>query len=214
MKLNARAKMDEIAKQIGGYDKLREEMKMAGYMDWKTAQFYPIIAWFPDYMDNADVVGIAVRNGYSFTILYGRTITPHDKVNSWYEYVSLHDNYESITEALLDHHKAIIATEIDYAENDLGRSWEEIIQGVIDGVRATKYDINDDDFLINSIDSINFSETESWLSEHESFRVLFNALKNLGIGESNPSGISSQQDSEVINISEDYFDEDFQNKWT
>ena len=80
-------------------------------------------------------------------------------------------------------------------------------------MRATKYDINDDDFLINSIDSINFSETESWLSEHESFRVLFNALKNLGIGEVNTSSAGSQQDSEVINISEDYFDEDFQNEW-
>lgn len=213
MKLNARAKMDEIAKQIGGYDKLREEMKMAGYMDWKTAQFYPIIAWFPNYMDNADVVGIAVRNGYSFTILYGRTITPHDKVNSWYEYVSLHDNYESITEALLDHHKAIIATEVDYAEIDKGITWKEIVQAVIDGVKPTKYDINDDDFLINSIDSLNFTEAESWLSEHESFKVLFNALKNLGVGEINTSGIRFHQESENINISEDSFDEEFQNEW-
>ena len=107
MKLNVRAKMDEIAEQIGGYEQLREEMKMAGYMDWKTAQFYPIVAWFPDYMDYADVVGIAVRNGYSFKILYGRTITPHDKVNSWYDYVSLHDNYESITQLRLIVQKTI-----------------------------------------------------------------------------------------------------------
>ena len=213
MKLNARAKMDEIAEQIGGYDKLREEMKMSGYMDWKNAQFYPIIAWFPDYMDDADVVGIAVRNGYSFTILYGRTITPHDKVNSWYEYVSLHDNYESITEALLDHHKAIIATEVDYAEIDNGITWKDIVQSVIDGVKPTKYDINDDDFLINSIDSLNFTEAESWLSEHESFKVLFNALKNLGVGELNTSGISSQEESAIINISEDSFDDEFQNEW-
>ena len=205
--------MDEIAEQIGGYDKLREEMKMAGYKDWKTAEFYPIVAWFPDYMDDADVVGIAVRNGYSFTILYGRTNTPHDKVNSWYEYVSLHDNYESITEALLDHHKAIIATEVDYAEIDNGITWKDIVQSVIDGVKPTKYDINDDDFLINSIDSLNFTEAESWLSEHESFKVLFNALKNLGVGELNTSGISSQEESAIINISEDSFDDEFQNEW-
>ena len=215
MKFDARAKMDEIAQQIGGYPQLRMEMRNAGFMEWNTAKFYPVVAWFPEYMDEPDVVGIAIRHGYSFSILYGRTITPHEKVNKWFDYVSLHDNYNSITEALLDHHKAIIATEIDFAEIDNGKTWTDLVQEVIDGIRPTKYDINDDDFLIDSIDVINFSDAETWLSEHESFRVLFNALKNLGVGDINSSSFESSKSEEkdLVLFSGDKFDEEFQNEW-
>tara|TARA_R110001632_G_scaffold172535_2_gene291903 strand:- start:18 stop:713 length:696 start_codon:yes stop_codon:yes gene_type:complete len=214
MGLDARQKLNAIADEVGGFEELREKLRLSGILDWETAEFYPIISWFPDYMDEPDVIGIAVRNGYSFFILYGRTNTPHDRVNSWYDYVSMYDEYESITEALLDHHKAIIATEVDYADNRSGKSWTAIVQEVIDGIRPTKFDINDDDFLLNSIDSINFSDTEHWLSEHESFRVLFNALKNLGLDlNTNTTGMPIDTEEITIEMSEDYFDDDFRDKW-
>ena len=86
---------------------------------------------------------------------------------------------------------------------------------VIDDIRPTKYDINDDDFLIDSIDVINFSDAETWLSEHESFRVLFNALKNLGVGDINSSSFenSKSEEKDLVLFSGDKFDEEFQNEW-
>ncbi len=214
MGFDAKLRMNLIAEQVGGYDKLREDMRVGGFMEWQTASFYPIIAWFPKHMKSPDVLGIAVRNGYSFTILYGRTITPYDGINEWYGYVSLYDTYDSITEALLDHHKAVIATEVDFAEHKLGKSWESVLQEVIDGVRPTKFNINDDDFLVESLDALNFTDAGSWMSEHESFRVLFDALKTLGLSDNLSSSMFEGSRKEyIIEMSDATFDEDFQSEW-
>lgn len=155
MGLNAHERMQEIAQDIGGLEALRFKLKSYGFKEWETLTFYPVVAYFPRYMDAPDVLGIAIRNGFSFKIVFGCIISNHDALNDWFRYVCLHDNYDHMTEALLDHHKALIATEVDLSDAErIG--WESVIQEVIDGIRPTKFDVDDDDFLIDDEVNITF----------------------------------------------------------
>ncbi len=211
MEFDARERMDEIAEDMGGEPLLREQMRMAGYRDWETAMFYPVIAWFPQYMNEPDVLGIAVRNGFSFNVLFGCVNTPHQELNEWYSYVSLHDNYESVTEALLDHHKAFIATEVDMADA-YASSWRELGEEVIAGIRPTKFNINDDDFLQ---DSFIFDIPAIEQSSLDLFQTLMDSLRNLGIGsEISIHGFTNSPDVEEIIVSQSSdFSEEFKDEW-
>lgn len=155
MGLNALKRMREIAKTVGGLEALRMKMKQFGYEDWDTLTFYPIVAYFPRYMVQPDVLGIAIRNGFSFKVIFGCITTDYQELNEWFRYVCLHDNYDHMTEALLDHHKAMIATEVDWADAEL-MGWDMVLQEVIDGIRPTKFDVDDDDFLVEDEVNITF----------------------------------------------------------
>jgi hypothetical protein len=176
MGLNADQRMKDILRPVGGVKGLRLKLMEHGYSDWRDAKFYPVVAYFPKYMDSSDVVGVAVRRGYSFKIVYGCVMTDFEGVNDWFKYVSLHDDYNSLTEALLDHNKALIATEVDYKDS-LTMSWEEILEEVHDGVRRTKYDVDDDDFLHSETMNITFGVSPDF-SDSSDIVSFLDALKD------------------------------------
>ena len=43
MGLDARQKLNAIADEVGGFEELREKLRLSGILDWETAEFYPII---------------------------------------------------------------------------------------------------------------------------------------------------------------------------
>jgi len=217
MGLDAEERLAEITTELGGVDVLRGQMRDIGYGDWETARFYPIVAWFPPYMDAPDVLGIAIRDGFSFNILFGCLQTPHDRLNDWYAYVSLHSDYKSVTEALLDHHKALIATEGDM-KDATSLSWKYVVEEVIDGLRPTKFNVNDDDFLLINRGIISFS-SESNVSEfNEHLSNLLNALQDIDFDISLrniiPLENTHNKDSSEVDITQEGFSEDFKSDWT
>jgi len=212
MEFNARERLSEIAEEIGGESVLREQMRDSGYKNWSTATFYPVVAWFPQYMTEPDILGIAVRDGFSFKVLYGCLTTPHEGIDEWFKYVSLHDEYVSITEALLDHHKAFIATESDMEDVEES-SWAEMGEEVIQGLRPTKFDVHDDDFLIQGEYVFNFPLGDN--STLDALKTLLDSIKELGIGQ----GLSTNEfsryggESEIVASTSEEYSEDFKNDW-
>ncbi len=219
MGLNANQRMSEILRPLGGEEGLRKKLRTHGYSNWNTISFYPIIGYFPKYMDSCDVVGVAVRSNYSFKIVYGCITTDYQGVNEWYSYVSLHDDYNSLTEALLDHHKAMIATEVDMQDAKL-RSWESILEEVHDGVRRTKYDVDDDDFLLTDSMNITFGVSSDFTDSSDILSFL-EALKDFSAMNPNRFIKFVEQGEELEEELEIKFDEDnkdwnddFINEWS
>jgi hypothetical protein len=212
MEFDAKERLDEIAEEMGGESILREQMRLAGYRNWSSATLYPVVAWFPQYMDEPDVVGIAVRNGFSFNLVYGCRKTPNDGLNEWYAYVSLHDNYESLTEALLDHHKALIATEVDMADA-FESTWLEIGEEVIAGLRPTKYNVDDDDFLMMEeyVYDVPLSDTHSL----DMFKSLIETLKKLGVGGEYTNTLSESHigEGDIMISQHSEFSDSFKDEW-
>ena len=214
MGMNISDRMEKIAQSAGGLIGLRLELKRLGYQNWDSLELYPVVAFFPKYMADPDVLGIAIRNGYSFRIILGRVKSDYQGLNDWFKYVSLHDTYNSLTEALLDHHKALIATEVDMADAVL-IGWEKIVEEVIDGIRPTKYDVDDDDFLIaDEVMNITFG-LPSNLSDSSDIISILDALRDLT--SKNPKKLirfieNEDELSEVIYES-DEFSDDFKSKW-
>lgn len=216
MGLNANERMEDILRPVGGEKGLRLRLMEYGYSDWNEIKFYPVVAYFPKHMDSSDVVGVAVRKGYSFKLIYGCIQTDFEGVNEWYRYVSLHDDYNSLTEALLDHNKALIATEVDFKDSK-NMTWEEILEEVHDGVRRTKYDVDDDDFLSSENMNITFGVSPDFTDSSDIVSFL-DALKDFTT--MNPKRfVKFIEQQEVEKVAEIKFVEDldwtdeFVNEW-
>jgi hypothetical protein len=121
-----------------------------------------------------------------------------------------------LTEALLDHNKALIATEVDFKDSK-NMTWEEILEEVHDGVRRTKYDVDDDDFLSSENMNITFGVSPDFTDSSDIVSFL-DALKDFTT--MNPKRfVKFIEQQEVEKVAEIKFVEDldwtdeFVNEW-
>jgi len=188
----------EMMKNCGGEDLLRYLLKDDGMINWETIPLHPIIAYSPSHMDTAILIGIAYWDGIQFNILHSEyEFEDHLIFDNWVKYLmEMGNNYENEAEALLDHHRAIIAIKRDIQEaNKIG--WESLISEVIYGIRSTRYE------KTNKI---------TLHSHHnEMVDVLFEAMFN--IQNFNEVIQSNYQKLTPPNISEDGFSEGWQLDW-
>ena len=188
----------EMMKNCGGEDLLRYLLKEDGMINWETISLHPIIAYSPSHMDEAILIGIAYWDGVQFNILHSEyEFEDHLIFDNWVKYLmEMGNNYENEAEALLDHHRAIIAIKRDIQEaNKIG--WKSLISEVIYGIRPTRYE------KTNKI---------TLHSHHnEMVDVLFEAMFN--IENFNEVIQSNYQKLTPPDISEDEFSEGWQLDW-
>ncbi len=164
--MDYKVEMEKIMDACGGEDLLRYLIKEDGVINWDSITINPIVAYSPRHMDRAIMVGCAYRHGNSFHILHSAyDFTEHPKFERWVNYLmEMDETYEMPAEALLDHNRAIIATEMDIDDAQM-TSWEDIVKEVIDGERPNRYDSTSSSPLFDS--------------EHDMADVLFDALFGL-----------------------------------
>ena len=105
-------------------------------------------------------------------------------------------NYDTEAEALLDHHRALIAIKRDIKEaNKIG--WEALLSEVIYGLRATRYDYKKDKKLSPP--------------HNEMIDTLFDAM--FGLHDFDEVMQSYYQNVHPINSNEKDFPEQWQSKW-
>ena len=130
--------LHDMMNNCGGEDLLRYLIKEDGYNNWKTVKLLPIVAYSPSHLDNAIVCGIAYWNGIGYNILHSEFEYESEIFQDWVDYLMEMGEYQTTSEALLDHHRAIIANDIviKQAENT---SWEEVISQVIYGTLSNNF---------------------------------------------------------------------------
>ena len=137
-----------------------------GVVNWEKLPINPIVAYSPTHMENAIVIGLAYRHNGKFHIIHSEYEFPkYEKFNEWIEYLmEMDESYDMPAEAVLDHHRAIVATEMDIDDAHM-ISWEEIIKEVIDGERPTRFSEE--------------AQNPIYDSEYDMAEVLFDALFGL-----------------------------------
>ena len=120
----------EMMENCGGEDLLRYLLKEDGMINWETISLYPIVAYSPPHMDEAILIGIAYWDGVHFNILHSEyEFEDHPIFDNWVKYLmEMGINYKNEAEALLDHHRAIIAIKRDIKEaNKINAKYAVII---------------------------------------------------------------------------------------
>ena len=197
--MDIKKEMVKVMDSCGGEDLLRYLMKDDGVINWDKLPINPIVAYSPVHLDKAIIIGLAYRHNGKFHIIHSEyEFLNHGKFNEWVEYLmEMDERYENPSQAVLDHRRAIIATEMDIDDAEIC-SWEEIIREVIDGNRPTRYGDK--------------SYSSAFDSEYDMADVLFDALFGL------------QQFIEMIMVDDsveleaeiedsDDFDEEWKNEW-
>lgn len=138
----------------GGEDLIRYLIKEDGILNWQSIELNPIITYSPKHMENAKIAGIAYWNGINYNIIVSEQDFNNSSFEEWVNYLMEMGEYDSISHALLDHHKAIIVSSKEMAESE-EKTWEEIVSEVIYGTRSNNFEeLVEQDTIIKEIDML------------------------------------------------------------
>mgnify|MGYP003645060623 CR=1 FL=1 len=205
--MEVKVELNKFLDSCGGEDLIRWLLKDDGYRNWQSMSLMPIVAWSPPHMAEPLVVGVAVKGELDEepNILVSTQEFPKNKeFNSWVQYLMERGEYVEPAEALLDHNRALIASEVDIMDAEM-IGWKVVLQEVIDCERD------------NGVDGL---RTPDEFDEEmiEEFTLLGGMIEfmmdTLGLGEEYRDFADSLEEVYTIQTeySEDYSDA-FKNEW-
>ena len=196
--MNLEDEFEKVMESCGGEDLIRYLIKDDGVMNWEVCRISPIVAYSPQHMESPIIIGVAYWHNNEYKIIFSEFEFPQcPQFQEWVDYLmEMEETYENVSEAVLDHHRAIIATEMDILDAELD-SWEDVIWEVINNERPNRYN---EEFEHDSIFDSEYDMLDSF------FEAVFGVNQFLEIVASIFEGITTNDESKDFNS-------DWQEEW-
>lgn len=140
--MEVKKELNKFLDSCGGEDLIRWLLKDDGYVNWQSMSLMPIVAWSPPHMKEPLIVGVAVKGYPEDTpeiLVSAQEFPKNASFDKWVRYLMERGEYEEPAEALLDHNRAIIASEVDIMDAEM-IGWKVVLQEVIDCERNNGID--------------------------------------------------------------------------
>ena len=122
------------------FETMIRESARSQIKNWQTATIHPVVGYHPEYMDNPELIGVAVvgkpwKSSDTAVYLYALEEELPESLIEWIDQVmDLGDGLDCACKIMLHYQRAIIPVKGESLE-----LWEEIFTDVLAGMRSTNY---------------------------------------------------------------------------